>query len=243
MLHTLLTISSPGSPDPFRRELIRSGFRCYGVRSLPAALTALEQWDFDAVLLNACSNREEPLATLRALKTFSRSPVLALLPKEADECWYFDVLDAGADQFLSDSASARLIAAQLTRLVGLTRPRMHRATDVRVGPLSLDVRHSHAFVDGRMLQLTRGEFALLLALASEAGKPVHRETLAASVQVSASHARRRSVDMLVCRVRRKLRELAGDALELQTVYGRGYLLRPANHEPEEVAVLEEGWTI
>lgn len=243
MLHTLLIISSRALPDLHRQELIRSGFRCYGVRSLPAALTALEQWDFDAVLLDACSNGEEPLAILRALKAFSRSPVLALLAKDADERRYFDVLDAGADQFLIESASARLVAAQLARLVSLTRPRIHRSKEVRVGPLSLDVRHSHAFVDGRMLQLTRGEFALLLALASEAGKPVHRETLAASVGVSASHGRRRSVDMLVCRVRRKLRELAGDALELETVYGRGYLLRLGVDESEEAAVLEEGWTI
>jgi two-component system OmpR family response regulator len=243
MLITLLTISSPAIPLLHRQELIRSGFRCYDVRSLPAALTALEQWDFDAVLLNACPPAAESLETLRALKAFSRSPVLTLLPKGADERTYFEVLDAGADQFLIESSSPRLVAAQLSRLVALTRPRMHRSEDIRVGPLSLDARHGHAFVEGRMLQLTRGEFALLLVLASDAGKPVHRETLAASIKVSTSHGRRRSVDMLVCRVRRKLRELAGNALELETVYGRGYLLRPARDEPEGAVALEEGWTI
>ena len=49
--------------------------------------------------------------------------------------------------------------------------------------------------------------------------------------------------MHVCRIRRKLREVAGHGLLVETVYGRGYLLRmgtPA-HEAEEHRAAE--WSV
>jgi two-component system cell cycle response regulator CtrA len=91
--------------------------------------------------------------------------------------------------------------------------------------------------------LTSGEFELLLLLASRPGELVHRETIARTLGRNPTSDTRRSADMHVCRIRRKLREISGHSLQVETVYGRGYLLRmgAADEETEELDVTE--WSV
>lgn len=77
---------------------------------------------------------------------------------------------------------------------------------------------------------------------SRPGDLVHRGTIARTLG-RASTADTRSADMHICRIRRKLREIAGHGLIVETGYGRGYLLRqgaPA-HEAEEPQAAE--WSV
>jgi DNA-binding response OmpR family regulator len=162
----------------------------------------------------------------------------------ADEDRQLHALDAGAAQVLVEPTSLRIVAAQLRRLVGLAqqRPRNERA-EVRFGPLRLDPRRAAASVGEVQLALTTGEFELLLLLASHPSELVHRETIARTLGRSANAETRRSADMHVCRIRRKLRDVAGHTLHVDTVYGRGYLLRdgPAEHDADDVRVVE--WSV
>ena len=109
---------------------------------------------------------------------------------------------------------------------------------VTFGPLHLDPRRAAATVAGTRLTLTGGEFELLLLLAARPGELVHRETIARTLGRTPNADTRRSADMHVCRIRRKLRDVAGHSLVVETVYGRGYLLRmgaPARQAEEQQA--------
>jgi DNA-binding response OmpR family regulator len=75
------------------------------------------------------------------------------------------------------------------------------------------------------LPLTSGEFDLLWLLAARSDGFVHRDTLRRSLGHATAGESRRSADMHVCRIRRKLRDAGATSIELETVYGRGYALR------------------
>ena len=96
---------------------------------------------------------------------------------------------------------------------------------VRFGPLRLDPRRAAASIGHAPVALTSGEFELLLLLASRPGELVHRETIARTLGRASAADTRRSADMHVCRIRRKLRDVASHSLVVETIYGRGYLLR------------------
>jgi DNA-binding winged helix-turn-helix (wHTH) protein len=49
--------------------------------------------------------------------------------------------------------------------------------------------------------------------------------------------------MHVCRIRRKLREVAGHTLHVETVYGRGYLLRDGPGEAEDDELPAVAWSV
>jgi len=87
-------------------------------------------------------------------------------------------------------------------------------------------------VDEADIGLTGSEFELLLLLAAGAGELVHRHSIGRTLRSGTAAQRRRSADMHICRIRRKLKAAGGERLEVVTVYGQGYLLRLA---PETTA--------
>jgi DNA-binding response OmpR family regulator len=55
---------------------------------------------------------------------------------------------------------------------------------------------------------------------------VHRETIGRTLGTPAGGGEsRRSADMHICRIRKKLRDAGARTLRVETVYGRGYCLR------------------
>src|SRR5690606_18665744 len=82
----------------------------------------------------------------------------------------------------------------------------------------------HTLADGdSVLALTGGESNLLRALASRAGQVVARDELAVLCGLEAGGER--TIDVQVTRLRRKLEDDAKAPRLLQTVRGKGYLLR------------------
>jgi len=229
--------------EPLRHDVAAAGFKAYYVETLDSALGVIAQWQFDAVLLHAQGFEDALPHMLGRLRDDVGVPTLLVLD-HGDEERQLQALEAGASQVLVEPTSMRIVAAQLRRLIDVSHPRLpHEAAEVRFGPLRLDPRRAAATIGHVQLALTSGEFELLLLLASRPGDLVHRETIARTLGRTSNAETRRSADMHVCRIRRKLRDVAGHGLVVDTVYGRGYLLRmgtPA-HESEDRHAAE--WSV
>jgi len=100
----------------------------------------------------------------------------------------------------------------------------------KIGGIMVDKAAQEVSVDGRHVQLTAKEFALLAYLCDRRGKVLSREHLLARVWGNRYDGGPRTVDIHVRRLRAKL----GDALPLDTLRGSGYKLRvpeaPASEE-------------
>ncbi len=211
--------------DPLRLELSATGFKAYYVETLASAIAVIAQWQFDAAVVDVDRLADDVLDVLKTLRDRSQIPALAVLRRE-DEELLLKLLEAGASHVLSPSPSPRVIVAQLRRLVEVARPRPRDDLGrVQLGPLWLNPRKGVATVNGVDVGLTGREFELLLLLASEPGELVHRDAISKTLRFGTVAERRRSADMHVCRIRRKLKTAGGDALQIVTVYGQGYLLK------------------
>ncbi len=91
--------------------------------------------------------------------------------------------------------------------------------EIRPGELQL-------FVDGRRANLTVREFELFLVLAERVDIVVQRPEIYEQVWGGAMARRDRSVDVLVRKVRAKLRDVAPDWRYIHTHFGIGYRLSP-----------------
>jgi DNA-binding response OmpR family regulator len=241
MLPLLLVITADRTcSEPFRHEISASGFKAYCVETLTSALAVMAQWRFDAVVLQAEGFEGSLAHMLNSLRRDDGMPILLVSPG-ADEELQLQALEAGASQIVAEPASMRVIAAQLRRLIDVAHPRRQQeSSEVRFGPLRLDPRRAAASVGNSPVLLTGGEFEVLLLLASQPGELVHRQTIARTLGRADGADTRRSADMHVCRIRRKLRDAGGASLQVETVYGRGYLLRlrPQSVEREDARVAE-----
>jgi DNA-binding response OmpR family regulator len=94
---------------------------------------------------------------------------------------------------------------------------------LQVGPIVVDIDRNEATVNGRVMNLKRREFDLLLALMRNAGKVLTREMLLelAWREAALNIENDRTIDVHVLRLRKHLDDESG---WLQTIAGRGYKL-------------------
>jgi DNA-binding response OmpR family regulator len=233
----LIVAAGHEAPPTLSHEFDGLGFKPYTVQSLASALGLIGQWEFDAVLVDADGRADSLMQTLPELRDRSKAPIV-LLSSDGGERRQIQALQGGATEVIVKPASAQLIAAKLHRLVDIARDKRAAAggedarSALRLGPLRLDPRRASAAVGETPLQLTSGEFELLLLLASQSGEFVHRDTIARTL--GSSGEGRRSADMHICRIRKKLRDAGAQSLRVDTVYGRGYCLRLDPEVAEEL---------
>ena len=227
----LCLIVGNDSVDPagLHRGIDGYGFKPYAVETFSSALGMIEQWQFDAVIVDGDGHADTLFHLLPELRDRAHAPIVVVW-SDGGERRQIEALQVGATEVIVKPASPRLIAAKLHRLIEIGKdrggpPEASRAA-VQLGPLRLDPRRAAASVGDTPLALTTGEFELLLLLASRPGEFVHRETIGRTLGTPAGGGEsRRSADMHICRIRKKLRDAGARTLRVETVYGRGYCLR------------------
>ncbi|MQX38196.1 winged helix-turn-helix domain-containing protein [Roseospira navarrensis] len=154
---------------------------------------------------------------------------LIVLCRNADSLACILGLEMGADDVVERSRDPREIFVRGKRLLA-------RLEEAQAGPSSprmvafagwhLDTgRHGLTDPNGRPVRLTRGEFALLAALAASPGQVLSRDALLDHVSHREWAPTDRTIDVLVNRLRRKLGEDPRDPRLIVTVHGVGYMLQ------------------
>jgi two-component system copper resistance phosphate regulon response regulator CusR len=187
-----------------------------------AASRQCQENDYDAVILDVMLPGKDGLAVCRDLRAAgSDVPVLMLTARDAVEA-RVQGLDAGADDYLTKPFDFRELLARVRALT--RRDRRPLAPErIEVGPLAIDVAGQRVWVDGRELELTSREYALLEYLARRAGEVVGRADIAEHVWDENYDPFSNVVDVYVQRLRRKVDIGDGPSL-IRTRRGQGYQL-------------------
>ena len=144
--------------------------------------TALRQFDEEApdlVLLDLAMPGRDGVEVCREIRTHSRTPII-VLTGESDELAKVEALDAGADDYVTKPFGKQELLARIRAVMRRNEGGDVPAGGLRVGPLTLDTGRHEASVDGRVLALTRTEFALLAALVAARGRVVPHDRLLAA---------------------------------------------------------------
>ncbi|MGH8927447.1 MAG: response regulator transcription factor [Acidimicrobiia bacterium] len=128
-------------------------------------------------------------------------------------------LDAGADDYLVKPFAFAELAA---RTRALLRRDEAASPVLHVGDIILDPARFEATRAGRPLGLTAKEFSLLEYLMAHAGEVLSQETLLEHVWDEMADPFTNTVRVTVSNLRKKL----GEPQPVETVPGRGYVLRP-----------------
>lgn len=191
---------------------------------------SLKKEQYDAVVCGERTpifpdNNQTPLVLMDAqmkwtacrplLEHFSRlgCPIL-FVTGDRNMSSHLRALYAGRCDVLVAPFSTKQLLSKVRSLLGEQRPAK--------GELSLDEGERVALLDGRRVELTAQEFALLLALMEKPDVPVSREQLLRKAWGYQSMGETRTVDVHVQRLRKKL------GFEyIETVYKCGYRLKLA----------------
>ena len=199
----------------------------HAVTSTPAAMAALRQVidaPPDAILLDLGLPDLGGHEALRMIRSVSDVPVLVITARD-DESEIIRALDEGADDYVIKPFGGAQIEARIRAV--LRRAEADSARNggpLEVGGLRLDAGAHEATLDGRALDLSRREFALLHYLTVHAGKVVTRRDLLTHVWRMPYGGAVKTVDVHISWLRRKLGETAQRPHYLHTVRGVGIKL-------------------
>jgi DNA-binding response OmpR family regulator len=193
-----------------------------------AALEAFERESPALVILDVNLPRLSGLEVCRRIRAASRTPVMMLTVKNAEED-QVQALDLGADDYLTKPFSPRTLLARVRAL--LRRAGEEKPMPLAAGAFTLDLElQSVAVRGGDPVRLTRLELRLLQILLANAGHTLPSERLLSHVWGSRGSGDRQLLKQLVHRLRQKIEAEATEPRYLVTVSGVGYALRPEGEE-------------
>ncbi|WP_286900512.1 response regulator transcription factor [Thermocrispum sp.] len=206
-----------------RAALIRGlSERGHAVSSVGTGMAGLEQAVNsrpDTVVLDLGLPDVDGRTVLRMLRGASKVPVVVATARD-DESEIVALLNAGADDYVVKPFSAAQLDARI-RAVLRRGGEQKNSQVVEVGQLRIDPRTREATLEGRPLDLTPREFALLHYLTARAGEVISKRELLAEVWQLPYGGADKTVDVHLSWLRRKLGETAHEPRYLHSIRGVG----------------------
>ena len=224
--HILVIDDDDRIRDLVARYLGENGFLVSTAEDAAQADKILTLAEYDALVVDVMMPGQSGMEFTQELRQKNNKqndvPILLLTAMGETED-KIEGLTVGADDYLTKPFDPRELVLRLQAILR-RRPKQSQNTvaRLRIGPWEFDSDHNE-LVDGDVaVKLTDGEANLLLALGARAGEVVSREDLSEACGLDAD---KRTVDVQVTRLRRKLEKDSNNPRFLQTVRGKGYILR------------------
>jgi two-component system OmpR family response regulator len=234
--HILIVDDDREIRDLLSTYLVKNGMRVLAVptgRHMRAALE--ESGPFDLIVLDLMLPGEDGLTLCRDLRAgrFKATPIL-MLTARGEEADRILGLEMGADDYLVKPFAARELLARIRSVLRRARmlpPNMRLTEEAKrlvFGEWQLDTIARHLLDDsGLMVALSGAEYRLLRVFLDHPQKVLSRDQLLSLTQGRETEPFERSIDLLVSRLRQRLRDDAREPRYIKTVRSEGYVFSSA----------------
>jgi two-component system phosphate regulon response regulator OmpR len=208
-----------------QRYLTGEGYAVRTAADGKALDAALAREATDIIVLDLMIPGEDGLSICRRLRASGDTTPIVMLTAKGDPIDRILGLEMGADDYLPKPFTPRELLARMSavlRRAGTQR----RAPDevLKFGPFEMNVAEMKVTRDGASLALSSREFALLKALALDAGRPLSRARLIEIALGRDVEVTDRAVDVQISRLRKAIGDDTDDPVWIKTVWGVGYVL-------------------
>lgn len=223
-MHILLVEDERRLASAIRRILQEEGHVVDVVYDGEDALYQATVEEYDAIVLDVMLPGKDGFAVARELRAKGRTtPILMLTARDAIPDRVAG-LDAGADDYLVKPFAMSELLARLRALDRRARMAAGEAHILQVADLELDLRAREARRQGKRIELTAKEFALLEALMRHPGQVLTRSQLLDMVWHYDASIESNVVDTYIHYLRTKVDKDFEPKL-IRTVRGAGYAIR------------------
>ena len=184
-------------------------------------------YDYDIILLDLMLPDIDGYEVLRRLRAARvRTPILILSGlNEMDS--KLKGLGFGADDYLTKPFDKRELIARIQAII--RRSKGHSQSVIETGRLLVNLDQRTVDVDGQPLHLTGKEYGILELLSLRKGTTLTKEMFLNHLYGGMDEPEVKIIDVFICKLRKKLMQATGGENYIETVWGRGYVLR----EPQE----------
>ena len=198
-----------------------AGYRVTTAASGAHGLERLGAEPYDALVLDLSLPDMDGLEVCRRLRASWDLPVL-MLTARGDAMDRIVGLEIGADDYLPKPFEPRELLARLNAILRRGKA-SSRSKLLRFGRLEIDRDARAVRVAGKEKTITSFQFALLVALAENAGRVLSRDALMDLMKGEKLEAFDRSIDVHVSRIRAAIEDDPKKPRRIITVRGAGYV--------------------
>jgi DNA-binding response OmpR family regulator len=231
--HILIADDEPSVRESIAYALRREDFEVTIAADGLQAESAVEDTEFDLVILDIMMPGRSGLDLCRELRGKSTVPIILLTARD-DEIDKVVGLEIGADDYVTKPFSVRelvgRVRAQLRRRE-LDRSTREQGARIEAGPVSIDLARQVVTVHGKVVNVTPSELQLLRLLAERPGHAFTRREIMEQLWGGAFferlddevvQARVRACDVHISNLRQKIEQDPADPQVVVTVRGVGY---------------------
>ena len=184
-------------------------------------------YDYDIILLDLNlpdMSGFEVLRTLRVSKVKTPILILSGLAGIEDKC---KGLGFGADDYMTKPFHKDELVARIQAIV--RRSKGHAQSVIHIGDLVLNLDKKMVEIGGARVSFTGKEYKMLELLMLHKDKPVTKEMFLNHLYGGMDEPEVKIIDVFICKLRKKLSNASNGKNFIETIWGRGYVLR----EPTE----------
>ncbi len=187
------------------------------------AIEIAKLYDYDMVLLDLMLPDMDGMEVLRRLRNARVGTPVLILSGLSEPENKVRGLGSGADDYLTKPFDKSELIARIYAIV--RRAKGHSQSVIRTGRLTVNLAARTAEVDDRPLHLTGKEYGVLELLSLRKGTTLSKDMFLNHLYGGIDEPELKIVDVFVCKLRKKLAVATRGENYIETVWGRGYVLR------------------
>lgn len=220
MSKILIIEDDPQITKILKLNLKLSGYETENATTFQEAWSKINSEHFDLLLMDIGLPDGSGLDLCQRVREAGNQVPIVFLSARTDEATVVKGIKNGADDYLRKPFGLEELKVRVSKFVKRIAPHMQT---IKFGELTIDPAKRVVTLMGEMISLGRKELDILILLARRSGDIVTRENILSTLYDNAD-LYDRTVDSHMSHLRKKIRDIAGQSLQISSVYGLGYRL-------------------
>ena len=232
-MRVLLVEDDPTTSKSIELMLTHANLNVYATDMGEEGIDLAKLYDYDLILLDINlpdMNGHEVLRQLRLGRI--DTPILILSGDDGTES-KLKGFGFGADDYLTKPFHREELVARIHAII--RRSKGHAQSIIKTGKIAVNLDAKTVEVEGSTVHLTGKEYQMLELLSLRKGTTLTKEMFLNHLYGGMDEPELKIIDVFICKLRKKLSEATQGDNHIETVWGRGYVLR----DPEPVADVEK----
>jgi two-component system cell cycle response regulator CtrA len=222
-MRVLLVEDDPTTSRSIELMLTHANLNVYCTDLGEDGIDLAKLYDYDLILLDLNLPDMSGHEVLRQLR-LSRveTPILILTGSDDTES-KIKSFGFGADDYLTKPFHREELVARIHAII--RRSKGHSQSVIRTGLVNVNLDAKTVDVGGAAVHLTGKEYQMLELLSLRKGTTLTKEMFLNHLYGGMDEPELKIIDVFICKLRKKLAEATGGQNYIETVWGRGYVLR------------------
>ena len=222
-MRVLLIEDDPSTSRSIEMMLAKANLNVYATDLGEEGVDLAKLYDYDLILLDLNLPDMSGYEVLRNLRVSKiETPILILSGmSEADD--KIKGFGFGADDYLTKPFNRDELIARIHAIV--RRSKGHAQSIIETGKVAVNLDAKTAEVGGSPVHLTGKEYQMLELLSLRKGTTLTKEMFLNHLYGGMDEPELKIIDVFICKLRKKLSAATGGENYIETVWGRGYVLR------------------